>query len=132
MQYGLPGSIDSMRRAFLRPVVLGRGEKLPHGWCCGGVSGKLGYAQALERQAKNALMLIESDGLVAALRQRTDDDGSHVAAAGCEIQSVATVPPMQPARAETQQTSASNRNRAAGRMRRRDAYIGVDRMLNFS
>jgi len=55
MQYGLPGSIDSMRRAFLRPVVLGRGEKLPHGWCCGGVSGKLGYAQALEPQAKNAL-----------------------------------------------------------------------------
>src|SRR5712664_2557707 len=65
MQYGLPGSTDSMRLAFLRPVVLGRGEKLPHGWCCGGVSGKLGYAQALERQAKNALMLIESDGLVA-------------------------------------------------------------------
>ncbi len=33
-------------------------------------------------------MLIESDGLVATLRQRTDDDGGHVAAPGCEVQSV--------------------------------------------
>ena len=34
------------------------------------------------------MMLIESDGLVATLRQRADDDGGHMASAGCEIQSV--------------------------------------------
>jgi len=45
----------------------------------------------LERQAKNALMLIESDGLVATLGQRADDDGGYVAATGSEVDGVGFV-----------------------------------------
>ncbi len=48
-------------------------EKFPHGWCRGGISGQLSHAEAFERQAQNALMLIESDGLVATLGQWADD-----------------------------------------------------------
>jgi len=36
-------------------------------------------------------MLIESDGLVATLGQRTDDDGGYVAATGSEVESVGLV-----------------------------------------
>src|ERR1700730_6285656 len=71
--------------------VLGRIAKLPHDWRCCGPPGQLRHPKAFERQAKNALMLIESDRLIATLAQRTDDDGSDVASARSEIHSVGFV-----------------------------------------
>src|ERR1700730_1802441 len=65
-----------------------RTEKLPHGWSCGGTPGQLRPPETFERQAKNALMLIKSDGLVAMLGHRTNDDGSDVASASREIRKV--------------------------------------------
>src|ERR1700737_4298499 len=50
--------------AFRQGDLLRRAEKLPHGWCCSGISGGFRQAEAFEHQAKNALMLIEIDGLV--------------------------------------------------------------------
>jgi len=73
----------SDRDAALRCI-----EKLPHGWGRGGISRQLSYAEAFEHQAKNTLMLIESDGLVAPLGQRTDDHGRYVAAAGSEVKGI--------------------------------------------
>jgi hypothetical protein len=63
-------------------------EELPHGWGCGGIPGQPRHAEVFERQAKNTLMLIESKGLVATLRLRTDDDGGDVASASSEIRKV--------------------------------------------
>ena len=133
-------------------------------------------------------MLIESDGLVTTLGQRTGDDGGYVAAPGSEVEGVGFVKddneqavdlklravnkgidpglepriggaeraivrviakigdkadaltgrggvlatcPTQPAWAKTQKASASNRNRAADRMCKRDAYICLDLGIEF-
>ena len=134
------------------------------------------------------MMLIESDGLVTTLGQRTGDDGGYVAAPGSEVEGVGFVkddneqavdlklravnkgidPGLEPriggaeraivrviamigdkadaltgrrwspgdlsnaiGLANTQKANASNRNRAADRMCKRDAYVFLDLSIEF-
>jgi hypothetical protein len=71
--------------------ALRRVREFPHGWDGGGVSGELGYAEAFEHEAEDALMLVEGDGFVCALGKRTDDDSGYVAATGSEVEVVGFV-----------------------------------------
>ncbi len=63
---------DRCRIAFWRTIGL---KELPHRWRSGGSPGKCLDAQAFQRQANKALMLIEGSGLIAHAGKRwTDDD----------------------------------------------------------
>src|ERR1700730_13723004 len=73
------------RQEWCLRFKLWRSEKLPHGWSCGGIPGQARHAAAFGRQAKDGLMLLESDGLVAAPGERTDDGGGNVPPASSEI-----------------------------------------------
>lgn len=76
---------------FDRHHGLRRVKEFPHGWSGGGVSGELGYAEAFDHEAEDALMLVECDGFVRAFGKRADDDSGYVAATGSEVEVVGFV-----------------------------------------